>query len=136
MECHPFEQVFKRVRLLHVFISKTFISNTRLRLAKNQAKAKQHPEAELLLFKNYTLHPFTLSKTNMRFSKKYAKNKFVCFNESMWLITMKMRLKMRNGSHRYKINRTRRRYGHMYTKYRMCLSMMMIMCNKQHLSNI
>ena len=26
------------------------MSNARLKLAKNQAKAKQHPEAELLLF--------------------------------------------------------------------------------------
>ena len=32
------------------FISNTFISNARLILAKNQAKAKQHPEAENLLF--------------------------------------------------------------------------------------
>ena len=29
-----------------VFISNTSISNARLRLAKNQANAKQHPEAE------------------------------------------------------------------------------------------
>ena len=31
------------------FISNTFISNARLKLAKNQAKAKQQAEAELLL---------------------------------------------------------------------------------------
>ena len=30
------------------YLSNTFISNIRLRLAKNLAKAKQHPEAELL----------------------------------------------------------------------------------------
>ena len=29
------------------FISSTFIRNARLKLAKNQAKAKQHPEDEL-----------------------------------------------------------------------------------------
>ena len=29
------------------FISNNFISNARLELAKNQANAKQHPEAEL-----------------------------------------------------------------------------------------
>ena len=41
------------------FISNTFISNARLKLAKNQAKANQHPEAELQLFENYSLslHP-------------------------------------------------------------------------------
>ena len=31
----------------------TFISNARLKLAKNQANTKQHPEAKLLLFQNY-----------------------------------------------------------------------------------
>ena len=34
------------------FVSNTFISNTRLKLAKNQANTKQHLEAELLLFEN------------------------------------------------------------------------------------
>ena len=29
------------------FISNTFVSNARLKWAKNQAKTKQHPEAEL-----------------------------------------------------------------------------------------
>ena len=39
---------------LHAFfISNTFISNAGLKIAKNQAKAKQHSEAELLLFENY-----------------------------------------------------------------------------------
>ena len=36
-----------------LFISNTFISKARLKLAKNQANAKKHPEAELLLFENY-----------------------------------------------------------------------------------
>ena len=35
------------------FISSTFIS-AKLKLTKNQANAKQHPEAELLLFENYS----------------------------------------------------------------------------------
>ena len=41
------------------FISNTFISNVKLKLAKNQANFKQHPQAELLLFENYlhSLHP-------------------------------------------------------------------------------
>ena len=42
---------------------------------------------------------------------------------------------MKNRSHRYDINRNRPRHGHKYTKYKMCLSMRMAMCNKQHLSN-
>ena len=43
---------------------------------------------------------------------------------------------MINRSHIYDINRTRPRCGYRYTKCKVCLSMMMVMCNKQHLSNI
>ena len=43
---------------------------------------------------------------------------------------------MKNGSHRYDINRTRRRHVHRYTKYKICFSMVTVMCNKQHVSNI
>ena len=49
---------------------------------------------------------------------------------------MKMRLKMRNRSHRYDINRPRPRHGYKYTKYEMCFSIMIAICTKQHLSNI
>ena len=34
---------------------------------------------------------------------------------------------------RYDMNKTRLRHGYKYTKYKMCLSMMMVICNKQHL---
>ena len=40
----------------------------------------------------------------MRYSKKCVKNKRVCFNKIMFLIIMKMRLKMKIGSYRYDIN--------------------------------
>ena len=59
------------------------------------------------------------SKTNMRYFEKCTKNKCVCFNEIVWLIIMKMRLKIKNGSHRYDINRTGPIHGHKYTKYKM-----------------
>ena len=53
------------------FISNTFISNARLKSAKNQANAKQHPEAELFLFENYSHFLSTLSsKNNRTYSKK------------------------------------------------------------------
>ena len=42
------------------------------KLARKQAKVYWHPEAELLLFENYT---------RIRYSRKFAKNKCVCFNE-------------------------------------------------------
>ena len=47
-----------------------------------------------------------------------------------------MRLKMENGSSIYDTNGPRHRQGHKYTKYKMCLSIMMVICTKQHLDNI
>ena len=47
-----------------------------------------------------------------------------------------MRVKMKNRLNRYVINRPRSRNGHKYSKYKKCLSMMMLICIKQHLSNI
>ena len=43
---------------------------------------------------------------------------------------------MKKRSHRCDINRLRPRHRHKYTKYKMYVSMMMIICSKQHLSNI
>ena len=69
--------------MIHAFfISNTFISNDRLKLAKKQAKAKQHVEAQFLLLENYVHSSSTLSsKDNKRYSKKCAKNKYVYLNE-------------------------------------------------------
>ena len=47
---------------------------------------------------------------------------------------MEMRLKMKNRSHRYDINRSRSRHGHKYIKCKM--SPYNAMCTKQHLSKI
>ena len=52
---------------------------------------------------------------------------------------------MKNGSQRYYVNRPRSRYGHKYSKtrhghryskYKKRLSKMMLVCIKQHISNI
>ena len=43
---------------------------------------------------------------------------------------------MKNKLQRYDINSLRLRHGHKYRKYKVCLSIMMIICIKQHLSNI
>ena len=100
-----------------LFISKTFINNVRLKLAKYQAKPQQHPEVELWLFEIYSLSSSTLSsKNNKRYSKKCTKNKYDCLIELVWLMTMKMRLKMKNISQRYDTN-TPRPHGHKYSKY-------------------
>ena len=46
-----------------------------------------------------------------------------------------MRLKMKNRSQKYDLNRSRPTHGPKYTKYKVCLGIMVI-CIKQHLSNI
>ena len=52
-------------------IKPNFICNTRLKLAKNQANAKQYSEAELFLLENYSYSSSTLSSKNDReYSKK------------------------------------------------------------------
>ena len=45
-------------------------------------------------------------------------------------------LKMKNRSSRYDINRPRRWHGHKYTKYKICLDIMMVISIRQHLCYI
>ena len=49
---------------------------------------------------------------------------------------MKKKTKMKNRSHRYDKNRPKNRHGQKKSKYKKCLSMMMLLCIKQQLSNI
>ena len=49
---------------------------------------------------------------------------------------MKMKIKMKNRSHRHDINRPSSRRAHKYSKYKKCLTMMMLIYIKQHQSNI
>ena len=56
--------IFTSIHIHVLFTSNTFISNARLKLAKNQAKAKQHPETELSLFENYSHSSSTLGQKN------------------------------------------------------------------------
>ena len=44
--------------------------------------------------------------------------------------------KMKSRSQRYDISRPRPRHGQKNTKYKMCLNIMIVICIKQHLSNI
>ena len=41
-----------------------------------------------------------------------------------------MSVKMKNRSYRNDINRTKPIHDYDYTKYKLCLSMMMVICNK------
>ena len=59
----------------------TLISNTRLKLVKNRGNAKQHPEAELVLFETFSHSSSSLSlKNNITYSKKVAKNQ-ICLQK-------------------------------------------------------
>ena len=44
-------------------------------------------------------------------------------------------MKMKKKSHKYDIISLRSRHGHKYSKYKKCLSMMMLLDIKQYLSN-
>ena len=86
---------------------------------------------------NYVVSSSTLSsKDNRRYSKKYANNRYFYLNEDIWLMATKMKLKMKNRSSRYDINRPRRCHRLKYTKYKICLDIMMIISIRQHLSYI
>ena len=70
--------------LARFFINNIFIRNAKMKFPKNQAKAKENPEAELLLLRNYSLSSSTLSfKSNKRYSETCGKNKYVCFHAIM-----------------------------------------------------
>ena len=84
----------------------------------------------------HILHPNYHLKIIRHTLKNKQINKYVCIHEIIRAITMKMKMKIKNKSHRYDINRPRSRHGHKYSKYKKCLTMMMLICIKQHLSNI
>ena len=125
----------KRITGTRFFYKQHFyISNSRLKLAKYQGNAKEHPEAELLLFENYSYSFSTLSSKN---NKTYSKNSKRTSASNSWnyRINHKMKMKMKNRSHRYDINRPRSRHKHKYKKYKKRLIIMIIISIKQHLSN-
>ena len=55
----------------------------------------------------------------MIFLKKYLKNKFLSLNEVLRLIVMKMRLKMKNRSHKFYLKKPMPWHGQKHTKYQM-----------------
>ena len=106
-------------------------------MAKNQARAKQHVEAETLPFEYYSLSSSMLSfKINRRYSILKTTKTSVPVLIKLRLIMMKMRLNVKNWSSGYNINGSRPRHGHKYTKYIICHCTMMVKCITQHLSNI
>ena len=70
------------------------------------------------------------------YSKKCPKSKCICFNEVIRLMTIKIKVTMKSRIYIYNINWSRPWHGHKHTKCKMCLSIMMVIRIKQHLSNI
>ena len=54
-----------------------------------------------------------------------------CIHEIIQLIIMKIKRR----SHRYNINGLSSRHRYKHSKYKICLSVMMLLCIKQHLTN-
>ena len=91
----------------------------------------------------HILHPSYHSKIIKYIAKNKKKNKYVCFHQIIWLIIMKMKNGNENQidtknprSHRYSMNRPRSVHEHKYSKYKKHLSIMTLLCIKQHLNNI
>ena len=62
-------------------------------------------------------------------------SKICLFNWGYMINDNEMRLKMKNRSHRYDITIPRPEHGHKYSKYKMCLNLMMVVGIKQDLKN-
>ena len=58
------------------------------------------------------------------------------YNFATTLTKIKARLKMKNKSQLYDINRLRPRDGHKYVKCKMYLSIIIVICIKQHINII
>ena len=85
----------------------------------------------------HILHPRYHHPEIIRYTlQNKQKNLYVYIHEIIRVIVMKIKMKMKKRSHRYDINRPTSRHEQKYSKYKKYLSMMMLLCIKQHLINI
>ena len=70
--------------------------------------------------------------------KNKQKDKCVCIYEIIRMIICEINHSENEAENEKKkiINRPRSRHGHKYSKYKKCLIMTMLICIKQHFSNI
>ena len=73
------------------------------------------------------LHPRYNPKIIGHILKKSQKNKYICIHETMWLIIMKIKIKMKNRSHRYDISNLALGKDKIIVNVK-CLSMVKLMC--------
>ena len=122
----------------HAFcISNTFISSAGQKVAK-KANVKENLQVEFFLFENYSHFSSTLLlKIIGHILKKKQVNKWVCFHDIMRLIIVKIDMRMKNRSRRCdKIDLDLDMDISLVYINQKCLSKMMPICIKQHLSNI
>ena len=84
-----------------------FISNTRLKLAKNKANTKNTPRPNFCCLKIIHIFYKHYSKIMRYILKNKEKNKCVCIYDSTQLIIMKMKMEIKNRSHWCNISRSR-----------------------------
>ena len=116
---------------IHAFFKKsnTFTSNASWNWRKIKQKLSNTLRQNFCYLKIILfVHPRYHSKIIGDIIKNCAKIKYISLNEGIWYMTLKMRLKM--------TNRPRPRQVHKHTAYKICLSIMMVISIKQHLSNI
>ena len=79
------------------------------------------------------LHPCYYAKIREWILKNEQRNTDICSHEITQLIITKIKMKT---PHRCNINTPRSRKRHKYSKYKKCLSKMVVICIKEYLSNI
>ena len=125
-------------KYLHAFLYKQQLYKQRqAEIGKKSRKCQATPWGWTFTIWNYSHSSWTLlSKNNMAYSKNNQKNKGVSFHNIMWLIIMRMKMKKKNWSHRYGMDKPSSRQGHKYCKYKKCLNMMKVIRIEYYLSNI
>ena len=98
---------------------KELISNARLKLAKKSSKYFSYLKIIHIFYARY--NPKIIAAHIL---KSKPKNKRVFIQEIAQLIIMK--IKVKNRSRRYDINRHRSRHEHKYSKYKKCLRIIIL----------
>ena len=71
-----------------------------------KCEATNTPRLNFCYLKNFHIvYPSYHSKIIGHVLKNKQKNRYVCFHEIIWLIIIKMEIKLKNRLHRYGINR-------------------------------
>ena len=103
------------------FMSKTSLSNAKLKLTKNKQMLSNNLRLNFYNFKiihilDTRYHPKIIGYIQ----KNKQKNKCICIPEIIRLNIMKMKMKMKNRSYRSNINRPWSRHEHKRSKYMSC----------------